>query len=534
MRYTLAALLLLAALPVLTLFSQEPSAASRQNQQGVTEFQDALKRLQGNAVGRQQDANGRSAPSSLPHTAQLALSNPDYRVTAGDVYTLSYLALDKPVVYTFTVDTSYRIRIANMGVINAAGRSFQQLKTEVEAIVSRNYPLTIVQFTLLEPAEFTVSIKGEVTTARELSAWALDRLSVLVAEQLTAYSSLRNVTIRSLSGAEKSYDLFQATRFGDLSENPYVRPGDVITVNRIERVVQISGAVERPGEYQILAGEELGRLIGYYANGFTPLADPSRIELVRYVDSVNDSGEKVYLGPADIRADYVLHNLDAVYVPSIQELLPVMFVEGAVRDLATGAGTSAAASGTNAGITAAAMNVSNRMPVRYNKGENYASLVQRNQGWFTSVSDTQNAYILRGGERIGINLNPMLYDMNYRSFYYVEEDDVLVIPFRQYFVTVAGSVGAPGRYPYIPDRTWEYYIALAGGFIQEQNRFETVVIKDLSGRRMGKEDVITPETTITASTNSFLYYFNQWSPVVITLFTIVNSVFTVMAVTGNL
>jgi protein involved in polysaccharide export with SLBB domain len=59
----------------------------------------------------------------------------------------------------------------------------------------------------------------------------------------------------------------------------------------------------------------------------------------------------------------------------------------------------------------------------------------------------------------------MLYDSSYRSEYYVEANDVLVIPFRQYFVTVA----KPGRYPYMPDRDWEYYIALAGGFDPVRN-----------------------------------------------------------------
>jgi hypothetical protein len=178
--------------------------------------------------------------------------------------------------------------------------------------------------------------------------------------------------------------------------------------------------------------------------------------------------------------------------------------------------------------------VSTRLTVRFNRGENYASLVQRNQGWFSSVSDTQNAYIIRGEGRISVNLNPMLYDMNYRSDYYVEEDDTLVVPFRQYFVTVAGSVAAPGRYPYIPDRTWEYYVALAGGFIRERNSMEAVVIQDIYGKRLTKRDIITPETIITARTNGFLYYFGQWGPVVTTVLSIVSGLITVLAVTGNL
>jgi protein involved in polysaccharide export with SLBB domain len=109
----------------------------------------------------------------------------------------------------------------------------------------------------------------------------------------------------------------------------------------------------------------------------------------------------------------------------------------------------------------------------------------------------------------------------------IEENDTLVIPFRQYFVSVAGAVKAPGRYPYIPDREWDYYIGLAGGFLPGQNSFDAVTIRDVSGKRMKKTDIITPETIITAKNNHFLYYFGQFGPVVTTVLSIVSTFITV-------
>jgi protein involved in polysaccharide export with SLBB domain len=124
-----------------------------------------------------------------------------------------------------------------------------------------------------------------------------------------------------------------------------------------------------------------------------------------------------------------------------------------------------------------------------------------------------------------------LYDPEYRSEFTVEENDILIIPFRQYFINVAGAVVTPGRYPYIPDRTWDYYIALAGGFNPERNTRETVDMVDISGRKLGKDDVITPETVITARANSFLYRFNQYAPVLTTVLTIVSTMFTIYIAT---
>jgi hypothetical protein len=170
-----------------------------------------------------------------------------------------------------------------------------------------------------------------------------------------------------------------------------------------------------------------------------------------------------------------------------------------------------------------------RMVVEFNAGEDYASLVRRNRLWFGAVSDTQNTYIIRRNRHIPINLNPMLYDATYRRQELVEEGDMLIVPFRQYFVIVAGAVMAPGRFPYIPDRNWEYYIGLAGGFKAGENANGAIVIRDLNGQRKKKSEAITPETTITASTNHILYYFNQYAPIVSTILTVVSTIFSVQA-----
>jgi protein involved in polysaccharide export with SLBB domain len=115
----------------------------------------------------------------------------------------------------------------------------------------------------------------------------------------------------------------------------------------------------------------------------------------------------------------------------------------------------------------------------------------------------------------------LLYDLESRSPYYLEPNDTLVIPFRQYFVTVSGAVINPGRYPYIPDRNWEYYIALAGGFKEEQNSLKKVTIWNVLGEKLNKNSIITPETVINAETNAFLYHFNRTAPVVTTILSLV-------------
>jgi len=441
----------------------------------------------------------------------LARSSADYMVTPGDIYLLSYAAGATQVSYAILVDSSCRIRVSNLGVINGTGKTFMQLKNEVEAAVTNNYPLSGVQLVLTQPAVFKVYVNGEVNKAGEASAWGLSRLSSFINAassqeiNLTAYSSIRDISVRSANGQTKVYDLFKAQRYGDLSQDPYLRPGDVITFNRIKRIVTVNGAVERPGTYQLLDGQNIRELIEIYGSGFTSAANKARLELVRLVN-------KLFLSEIDYTNNYILENNDVITVPSVSQLLPVMFVEGALMS-----GITSDLAGTT------------RITVQFNNGDTYASLVRRNINWFTPVSDTQNAYILRKEERIPINLNPMLYNAAYSDDIPVHDGDILIVPFRQYFVTVAGSVARPGRYPYIPDRGWEYYIGLAGGFIAERNAFNAVTITDIKGKKRKKTDLVLPETTITASTNHGLYYFNLYSPVIVTVLSLVTTFFSIQA-----
>ncbi|GHV35964.1 hypothetical protein AGMMS49546_00360 [Spirochaetia bacterium] len=247
---------------------------------------------------------------------QIAISSPSYPVTAGDVYSLTYMAGMTPVKYIITVDYSYRIRVSNLGLINVAGKTYRQLKQDVEGIVTNNYPMSGVQLVMISPGSFNVYINGEVLSVEERTTWAMERLSSLLKNNLSIYSSKRNITITSADGKVKTYDLFKAQRFGDLKEDPCLRPGDVITVHHLDRIVSVSGEVGRPEFYELLPGENIRELIINYANGYTSRADTGRVEVIRYTENSQGINEKIYLTQEDINANYPLQHFDAVYVLS--------------------------------------------------------------------------------------------------------------------------------------------------------------------------------------------------------------------------
>lgn len=443
---------------------------------------------------------------------QAAMAEPNYKVCAGDVYRLTFMMNGNVITYSITVDSSYKIRVANFGLINVEGKTYREVKSEVESIVLRNFPMGGPQFVLVKPSVFFVRVEGEVKRTSEVRASGLSRLSNVIDGLRTAYSSVRNITVTSADGKTSVYDLFLAQRFGDLENDPFLRPGDKITLGRIQRKVNIFGQVERPGEYELLEGENISRLIEYYGGGLTVFADLTRVEISRRLDENEKTGFAIYPSQEQIAADYALINYDRITIPSFYDLSSVVFIEGAIAITDD---------------TSIALESVNRVERRIQKGMTYSALVRQNSGLFGATSDLENAYIIRGENYIPINLFDILYDESNYDDIIAEPYDVLVIPFRQFFVTVSGAVYNPGRYPYIPNRKWDYYVGLAGGFVKSQNARDAIEITDVDGKKVAKSQEIKPEMTITAKTNAVSYYINQYAPIFSSLLSIVSAVLSI-------
>ena len=436
------------------------------------------------------DEDKNTVTSSL--TLNMAgVSARDYLVSAGDVYTLSYYAGNATVKYVIVVDPTYKIRVANLGVIDATGKTFLELKTEVENIVSANYPMSGVQLVFTQPATFKITVRGEVRETVELPITGMVRLSdVISTVPLTSYASGRFATVTDYDGNETRYDLFQTQRFADMSQDPYLRPDDTVTVEKIDRKVSINGSVQRPGTYELEEGENLKTLVEYYGGGLDVMADTNKISVSRTISS-----EAIYLDSTVLTSDFELMDRDAVTIDSLANLKNTIFVQGAVNiDI----------SQTLSGTTP-----TNNVQYQFNEGETYLHFVRTHRTWFTEVSDYEAAYVSRGEAKIYIDLYSMLFDPEFKSDFKLRANDILVVPFRQFFVTVSGAVKTPGRFAYVPDRTYEYYVGLAGGFDADLNYNESMKITTKDGGTLTKTDYITPETTIDALKNSFSYKFNK-------------------------
>jgi hypothetical protein len=271
--------------------------------------------------------------------------------------------------------------------------------------------------------------------------------------------------------------------------------------------------------YELLPGEDLTALVEYYGDGFTLAADPSRIRLAR-IDAEGAGETKVFDFKENI--GIFLKDRDILTVGNKALTRPVVFFEGAISQ-----GTATVERTTEA-VTGAA-----KMEYPFYAGETLGNAALANAGRFTVSSDLANAYMLRDGRPIAMDLRRYVYHNDFSRDLALANGDIIVIPFRQYFVLVSGAVKLPGRYPYVPDRQADYYISLAGGRDDLQNNGRGATITDMNKRKMKNDALIEPETIIWVPINRFTAHFNQYGPVITAILSIITTVLTVFAITGS-
>ena len=262
--------------------------------------------------------------------ASLAMTTPEYPVTPGDIYTLTFITANGVVTSPILVDANFGVNLANVGHVDARNLSFAGLKKTVEEKVLNAYPLSAPQLIVQSCGVFPVYVQGETATATTEYCWGMSRLSSLWNDATPSASS--RAVILKRGGTSQSYDLFKVWRFGDLGQDPYLKPGDTVVFTRAALQVTLAGAVRRPGAYQPLQGEGVAELVRIYGDGLLPTAKPELSTLVRRSSPALNLGGVVRFNlngdPGQVPQ---LVDGDTFTIASTESYLPVVYLEGAFK-----------------------------------------------------------------------------------------------------------------------------------------------------------------------------------------------------------
>lgn len=313
---------------------------------------------------------------------------------------------------------------------------------------------TTLAVTSLRCLEIIVS--GDVERPGALQVPATRRLQdvILSTGGITPRGSARRVQLTTPRG-HREIDLLRFETTGDISQNPFVEDGLRIHVPPRGASVLLSGAVRRPGEYELGPSGSLTELLGL-VGGLHPSAARQDARLTRVGPDGRKETFSVDLTTAlTPPADIPMRTGDVLYVPPLGTLQDIVEVRGAFL------GTVESGKTTTAGKPTIVQRF------ELSQGDRVRDVVTR-AGGPAAFADLRLAVIERRSasgpvQRIPVDLRRLLVEKDETQNILLQNGDTLALPVAEDKVYVLGEVRTPGPQDFRPDLTIREYLALAGG-----------------------------------------------------------------------
>ncbi|MHA2100902.1 MAG: SLBB domain-containing protein, partial [Candidatus Kariarchaeaceae archaeon] len=266
-------------------------------------------------------------------TAQSSIDPDEYFVGPGDNIFVSISGL-RETVYTLTINQEGWVYIPQVGAVDLNNNTLAEAKIELEESIRRYYKDVIIFISLVGFRHIRVSLIGDVTKPSNFIITSNSRLMDLISISagLNASADIRNIKIISRDKTVILYDLLSFLRFGNSKNNPLLREGDIVLLDKTDKTVHITGQVKFPSIYEFVENESVYDLI-QMAGGFLSKAKKDTIEVVRFDENGDYQKSNFYSLEFLKQNEIVLHNKDHVIVRVRPEYMIELFVkvEGYVR-----------------------------------------------------------------------------------------------------------------------------------------------------------------------------------------------------------
>ena len=226
--------------------------------------------------------------------------------------------------YRNKVDREGAIRLEKIGPVYVSGLSIEdaklKIKTYLEKIYSGigaskdSYNKVHVDISLVGVRAVQVNIIGEVKVPGTYSLSALSSvLNALYASGgPTSNGTFREVKVIRKGKGIEIFDIYKYLIEGSEDGNILLRDQDKIIVSPYISRVRVTGNVKRPGLYELIEGENLEDLMGYFS-GFTSDAYKERL----LVERVNGAQKEVREIVVSDQANFILNDGDKITVQKV-------------------------------------------------------------------------------------------------------------------------------------------------------------------------------------------------------------------------
>ena len=200
------------------------------------------------------------------------------------------------------IDLNGNIALPENGIFFASGYTFSTLKKKLENFLGKSYsglgasPQTAfidVSLTQLRPVSITVL--GEATTPGPhlVNGFATVLNALYAAGGIKPSGSLREINVYRNNKLLKTVDIYNFITTGSLDKDVRLMNNDVIFIPTRQTTIQLTGAVQKNGIYELKDGEGLRQLLGF-AGGLLAKASTKNISIHRITPLEERSDEQVF------------------------------------------------------------------------------------------------------------------------------------------------------------------------------------------------------------------------------------------------
>jgi protein involved in polysaccharide export with SLBB domain len=194
----------------------------------------------------------------------------NYTLGIGDELVVSFQGATN-LSQTVRVDREGRLVVGQLRPVRAAGRSLASVRSELSAETRRTLLGTDVYVSLGSVRAISVFVGGEVQRPGQYQMTSLGDIATALSRAggVRKTGSLRAVRVIRSGGASATVDLYGLLGIG-VPSSVRLQDGDRIVVPVIGGTVAISGAVARPGIYELRANTTLDNLMDYAGGALRP------------------------------------------------------------------------------------------------------------------------------------------------------------------------------------------------------------------------------------------------------------------------
>lgn len=433
----------------------------------------------------------------------------EYQLGPGDNIFISISGIEERN-FNLMINHEGILYIPRVGIVDLKNKNLAEGKSLIEKKLNENFRNVDIYVGLGEVRKIKVSLVGDVVKSSSYILTSNSRLLDLIKSSagLTKTSDYRNIKIKSKNGETRNVDYLKFLRTGNFIDNPYLKDGDVVLIDKTDRTVYINGQIKYPGTYEYKEGESVKDLIDL-AGGLLYKARHDSIEIVSFLTEGFSQNSSYYSYDYIQNHNIKVNHSDQILIREISEYYDEQWViiRGRVKypglykikkNTTTLTETMNEAGGflEDAGLVNATLFRTNSDTTADPEFERI-KLIPR-----VDMSDDEYDYLkAKSRQRNGkvvVDFRALFREKQLSEDVVLKRGDIITVPERKNYITLIGQVVNPGNIVFDQKLSVEDYIALAGGFSWRAVEGDVRIIKVNTGEWVDADDIekLDPGDTI--------------------------------------